>query len=192
MTKLFYVMGPSGAGKDTVLRGARQHHSIAAYNAKDSNPLVFAHRYITRPADASGAEVHVPLTHDEFASRVALGSFAMHWQSHGNHYGLGVEIHHWLAAGAHVVVNGSRAYLECAQNAVPSLVPILITAPSAMLAARIKDRSRESESAVAARLARAMQFDSVTPADVVVNDGTASAAIEAFCAMLLAHCGGAR
>ncbi len=45
--RLIYVMGASGSGKDSLMRYAREKL------AKHSN-IVFAHRYITRPADAGG------------------------------------------------------------------------------------------------------------------------------------------
>src|ERR1700722_10988516 len=88
---LVYVMGPSGAGKDSVLNRAR------ALLGADA-PVVFAHRYITRPAEAGG-ENHVALSPEEFAVRRAHGLFAFHWQAHGNEYGIGREIHAWRKAG---------------------------------------------------------------------------------------------
>ncbi len=42
-----YVMGPSGAGKDSVLDRARALLSVNA-------TIAFAHRYITRPSDIGG------------------------------------------------------------------------------------------------------------------------------------------
>jgi len=45
--RLWYVMGPSAAGKDSVLAYVRQQLPAAA-------GVVFAHRYITRAADAGG------------------------------------------------------------------------------------------------------------------------------------------
>ena len=62
---LVYVMGPSGAGKDSVLGRARVLLPPKA-------PVVFAHRYITRPADIGG-ENHVAVTRAEFAMRRAYG-----------------------------------------------------------------------------------------------------------------------
>ena len=86
---LVYVMGPSGAGKDSVLERARALLSADL-------PIAFAHRYITRPADVGG-ENHVALSRAEFALRRAHGLFAFHWHAHGNDYGIGQEIHAWRA-----------------------------------------------------------------------------------------------
>ena len=51
-------MGPSGAGKDSILDRAR-------VLTLPGTPVVFAHRYITRPA-GSGGENHVALSAAEF------------------------------------------------------------------------------------------------------------------------------
>src|SRR5690349_12136372 len=69
---LVYVMGPSGAGKDTLLRYAREQLA--------SEPVAFAHRYITRPATA-GDENHVALSVPEFRARKQHGLFAMDWEA---------------------------------------------------------------------------------------------------------------
>ena len=100
---LFYVVGASGSGKDSLMRYGRQRL------AGDSN-VIFAHRYITRPVELHG-ENHVALTDSEFDARLAAGFFAMNWSSHGLRYGIGREINLWLAKGCNVVMNGSRAYL---------------------------------------------------------------------------------
>lgn len=100
--KLFYVIGPSDSGKDSLLRYARARLGPVSR-------VVFAHRYITRPVDVNG-ENHVALTKAEF------GLLAMHWRSHGHRYGIGREIDLWLAKGCQVVVNGSREYLPQARR----------------------------------------------------------------------------
>ena len=97
---LFYLIGPSGAGKDALLTYAREHLA-------GSIPVLFSHRYITRPSQVGG-ENHVALTEAEFYQRQQLGLFALSWQSHQCAYGIGLEIDTWMQAGAHVVVNGSR------------------------------------------------------------------------------------
>ncbi|MGX7950177.1 MULTISPECIES: phosphonate metabolism protein/1,5-bisphosphokinase (PRPP-forming) PhnN [Desulfovibrionaceae] len=144
--RLIYVMGASGSGKDSLMRYAREKL------AKHSN-IVFAHRYITRPADAGG-ENHVSLTPDEFSSRVAAGLFAFHWQSHGHHYGIGIEIDQWLASGATVIVNGSREYLPQVSGRYHNVVPLLIEVSADVLRERLLSRGRETREQVEKRLQR--------------------------------------
>ena len=91
-------------------------------------PVAFAHRYITRPAEAGG-ENHVALTQAEFALRRAHGLFAFHWEAHGNHYGIGREIHGWRNAGLTVVVSGSREHFLKLGGIDDDTYPVLITAP---------------------------------------------------------------
>lgn len=106
MARLIYLMGPSGAGKDSLLAALRAD--------ADSAPLV-AHRYITRPADA-GCENHIALSEPEFLRRRAKGLFALDWQAHQQHYAFGIEVDLWLLQGIDVAVNGSRAHLPQAQQ----------------------------------------------------------------------------
>lgn len=149
-SRLIYVMGPSGAGKDTLLAYARRHL------AGDS--LVFAHRYITRPA-AAGGENHVALTDEEFVARSSAGLFALEWSSHRLRYGIGIEIDTWLARTQRVVVNGSRGHLATALQRYPGLRPVLIEAAPEVLAMRLAARGRETAGEVLARLARQPAFD---------------------------------
>jgi ribose 1,5-bisphosphokinase len=151
---LVYVMGPSGAGKDSVLDRAR-----ALLPA--GTPVLFAHRYITRPADAGG-ENHVALSLDEFEERRAQGLFAFHWQAHGHRYGIGCEVHLWRELGLGVVVSGSREHFKNAGGIDEYTWPVLITAPAERLAERLAARGREDGSAAAARLQRSEAY--------IVND----------------------
>jgi ribose 1,5-bisphosphokinase len=154
MAELFYVIGASGVGKDSLLRYARTHTRTDA-------GVVFAHRYITREADAGG-ENHVSLTPDEFACRLEKGCFAMHWHSHDTWYGIGIEIEQWMAQGLSVVVNGSRAYLNNAAALYPELRPVLIMASQTQLRQRLQVRGRESETQIEERLSLAQRLDGET------------------------------
>lgn len=147
---LVYILGPSGAGKDTVIAHARAVIDGAL-------PVAFAHRYITRPAGAGG-EYHVALTEAEFARRAAGGLFAMSWQGNGLSYGIGVEVDAWRAAGLTVVVNGSRGYLAQAAARYPDLLPVLVTVRSEELRRRLRARGRETAAEIEARLVRAAAF----------------------------------
>lgn len=163
-TRLFYLIGPSGCGKDTLLQAIHQ---------QGWPDLLIAHRYITRPADAGG-ENHIALSEAEFARRQQAGLFALAWQAHQQHYAVGVEIHAWLAAGFHVMINGSRAYLDEARRIIGQrLVPIGIEVAPDCLARRLRERGREDAAAIEARLARAKEFAAWRPADMIAlaNDG---------------------
>jgi len=174
---LVYVMGPSGAGKDSVLGHARTLLPPGA-------PVAFAHRYITRPAD-TGGENHVALTRAEFAMHRAYGLFAYHWNAHGNDYGVGREIHDWRAAGLTVVVSGSRDPFLRTGGLDSQARPVLITAPVERLRQRLEGRGRESAIEAAERLERADAYELDDPRLVtIVNDGTLDQAATAFVRLL--------
>ncbi|MFS2117876.1 phosphonate metabolism protein/1,5-bisphosphokinase (PRPP-forming) PhnN, partial [Herbaspirillum frisingense] len=65
------------------------------------------------------------------------------WQAHGLSYGLPGQLLAELAAGRHVVANGSRATVEALAQRLPSLVVVEISAPPEVLAQRIAGRGRE-------------------------------------------------
>ena len=153
MANLYYVIGASGAGKDSLINYLRN-------NMPDDAPVLFAHRYITRPADAGG-ENHVALSTAEFERRNDLGCFAMHWYSHETHYGIGKEVNVWLSHGINVVMNGSRGYLNDASALYPNLVPVLISVDPDVLCDRLFARGRETAEQIKQRLTQAIKLEKV-------------------------------
>ncbi len=147
--QLIYVIGPSGCGKDSLINYARKHCSC--------DEMAFAHRYITRPAEAGG-ENHVALTPEEFQARLQRGLFALNWESHGLCYGIGCEIDTWLKTGLNVAVNGSRAYLPTASERYPDILPVSIAVEPDILKQRLVGRGRESRAEINKRLQRAAEF----------------------------------
>jgi len=174
---LVYVMGPSGAGKDSVMNRAR---ALLPRKA----PVFFAHRYITRPADIGG-ENHVALSEAEFLLRREHGLFAFDWEAHGNRYGIGCEIETWRKAGLTVVVSGSREHFLNANGLDDDTHPVLITAPAERLAERLAASGREDSGAAARRLGRGEAY-TVDDARLVtiVNDGALETAAEAFVSLI--------
>jgi len=163
MSKLFYIMGPSGSGKDTFIQALRLQWP---------NHLLVAHRYITRSA-AAGGENHVELSLAEFQQRQQSQLFSMHWQANQHHYGLGHEIEAWLDKGFDVVVNGSRAYLPTAQKKFGlQLVPIVIQVDIDILALRLRARGRENESDIELRLQRALDYQGHLPDGAICIDNS--------------------
>jgi ribose 1,5-bisphosphokinase len=174
---LVYVMGPSGAGKDSVMDRTRALLPV-------DSAVVFAHRYITRPAE-TGGENHVALSAQEFALRRAHGLFAFHWQAHGNDYGIGREVYAWRSAGLTVVVSGSREHFQKMGGLDDDTHPVLITASPARLAERLAARGREDTTSAAERVGRGEAYE-VTDHRLVtiVNDGALDEAAQAFVNLL--------
>ncbi len=132
MPNLIYIVGASGVGKDALIAYAARH-------LNGSLPVLFVHRYITRPA-TEGSENHVALSPEEFRLRKEKGLFALDWESHSLYYGVGREIDIWMEHGFFVVVNGSRQYLPAAMERYPDLVPIIIEADASIIRRRLEDR----------------------------------------------------
>ena len=158
--RLILVVGPSGAGKDTLLGFAKV---ACAEDAK----IVFPRRVVTR--QASSSEDNIALTPDEFREALARGDFAMHWEAHGHSYGLPRAIDDDIRARRSVVVNVSRTVIEAARRAYANVVVIAITAPPEVLAERIKMRSRSSDGNSEQRLSR--NVDAAAPDVTILNVG---------------------
>lgn len=158
---LHLVVGPSGAGKDTLL--------AAAMIARPD--IVFPARSITRPEDPGG-EPHIPVAPPDFDAMEARGAFALSWRAHGLAYGIPAEAEIALAAGRHVAVNVSRAVIGAARARFMPVRVLLVTASPAALAARLAARGREDAADIAARLARAGPAAPDWPDTTVIrNDG---------------------
>lgn len=154
---IFAVVGPSGAGKDTLIAGA-----LAA-----RPDLRLVRRVITRPTEAGGEDFE-GVTEAEFAFRLGRGDFALHWQAHGLRYGIPRE-----QLTGEVLFNGSRAALPEALRLFPDLRVILVTAPAHVLASRLATRGRETEADIRKRLDRAaFALPKGLTATVVQNDTT--------------------
>ena len=108
--RLILVVGPSGAGKDTLLNLAR------AACANDEN-VVFPRRVVTR--EASTFEDNAQVSFEAFRQARARGDFAVHWEAHGHGYALPRAIDDELRAGRTVVANVSRTVLKTARRPVP-------------------------------------------------------------------------
>ena len=142
--RIFAVVGPSGAGKDTLLAGA-----VAA-----CPQLHWARRTISRP-ETAGGEPFEGVTPEEFDFLSKAGVFALEWPAHGLRYGIRKAEFAGLTQGRDVLFNGSRAALAEAQALFAGLTVLRISAPSRVLAERLAARGRETAADIEARLARA-------------------------------------
>lgn len=162
---LVAIVGPSGAGKDTLLDAL----------ARKRPDFQVAQRIITRAADAGG-EDHQAVSDAMFDAQLGKGGFAFHWQAHGLRYAIAADIDQHLAAGQVVVFNGSRKALPEIARAYPQLLALTVTAPVDVLAARLATRGRESAAEIAARLHRA-RMPLPDGAIVIRNDGPLDAGV---------------
>ncbi|MDB5762495.1 MAG: hypothetical protein JWQ21_1490 [Herminiimonas sp.] len=151
--RLFFFVGPSGAGKDTLLQWVRKRMPADA-------DIVFAQRTITRPAHPS--ESHEATDAATFWQHAAAGRFAMIWQANDLCYGVRRGIEADLKAGRDVIVNGSREYVPQLRQLFPEAQVIWVDADEQKIRERLEARQRETGAALLRRLERAVQF---TPAD---------------------------
>jgi ribose 1,5-bisphosphokinase len=158
-------VGPSGAGKDTVM-------GIARGRLADEPRVHFVRRVITRPADVN--EDHEPVTAEEFATRVARGTVALHWCAHGLSYGLPAAALRRIDRGHVVVANISRGVLPGIAARFARHLVVEVTADEALRAARLAGRSRPTDGSLAARVARQVDFDRE---NTVVIDNSGDAAV---------------
>ena len=178
---LVYVVGPSGAGKDTLIARVQEMPT----GSMETRPLHVARRRITRPAGGS-AEKHHEMTEAEFARALQKGEFVMHWKSHGLSYGISREIDGWLAADAVVIVNGSREYLPEARKSYPHLIPVLVRVAPETLRQRLAARGRETAGEIDERVRRASLAVPDIPGLVVIdNSGPLENAVAAFSRLVL-------
>lgn len=149
--RLLYTMGPSGAGKDSLLAWLKTR-------LRPQAPVHFARRTIDRPVQPGG-EQHESVDAGAFSRLRDQGAFSMHWTANGLQYG----VRHTEIAGLRrdqwVLVNGSRAYLPHALLQFPGMTVLHITAGAQVLRARLLARQRETPAMVEARVQRAIAFE---------------------------------
>jgi ribose 1,5-bisphosphokinase len=175
--KLVLVVGPSGAGKDSVLRYAMAHF------AGDAR-FVFPRRCVTRAVDVA-AEDHESLDEKTFDARASQGTFALMWEAHGHKYGVRNDIDTELQRGCIVAVNVSRTIVDRVAGRYQNAVVIEITADPSIRETRLAARGREAADDIQQRTRREV----VTPAHplphhVIRNDGSISDAGDEFCNLL--------
>ena len=157
------VVGPSGAGKDTLIDWARE-----ALTGEDR--VEFVRRVITRPCDGM-TEDHDSLDDAAFQQALGGGAFALAWEAHGLRYGLPASVDDTLAAGRVAVANLSRGAIAALARRYANLTVVEITAPAEILSARLAARGREAGGDVLARLDRSVKREAAGPAAIVIDNG---------------------
>jgi ribose 1,5-bisphosphokinase len=157
---LILVVGPSGAGKDTLL-------GLAKAACADDPKIVFSRRVITRAASAS--EDNEEVSRDAFRQALARNEYAVHWEAHGHCYALSRKIDEDLRAGRTVIANVSRTVIATVRRVYTDVVVVSITAPTNVLAERLAMRGRSSDGKIEHRLSRTVDDISAAPDVTIVN-----------------------
>lgn len=153
---LILIVGPSGAGKDTLLSEARRHFS-------GNGDIIFCERIITRSGDIG--EKHISVSETEFEHMAASGGFFLFWDAHGLRYGLPADMRKALEAGRTVIANVSRQVIPEARSKWANTLIVNVTANRDVLRKRLMARGRESAEAIEMRLDRTAACD-------LSNDGS--------------------
>jgi ribose 1,5-bisphosphokinase len=159
--RLILVVGPSGAGKDTLIAGAR-----AA--CVDDRSLVFPRRVVTRATTIT--EEHDIMSDAAFRQAAALGRFALWWEAHGLCYGIPAAIDEDIRARRTIVCNVSRTVTASARQRYAATTIVHVTAPPDVLRTRLAARVRDSDGDLTARMARSASAERGLKADVVIEN----------------------
>lgn len=170
---LFLIVGPSGAGKDSLIAEARTA-------LEPGGRFVFPQRIVTRPRTDDG-ETHREVDREVFEALAREGQFALTWQAHALSYGIPRTMEESLAQARNVVINVSRAVVDEARRRFQPVRVIEVTAAADVRAQRLRKRGRESDADIELRLARERPVEADA---VIANDGALETAAAAFLAAL--------
>jgi ribose 1,5-bisphosphokinase len=159
--RLVLVVGPSGAGKDTLIARAR-----AA--CRGDATVVFPARVITRPPSIFEDNEFMPPS--AFEQAAANGAFAIWWSAHGHMYGIPLAVDFDIEAGRTVVCNVSRSVVGAVRERYANVVTVLVTAPREVLEPRLTARARGSDGGIAHRMSRVELADGKLRPDVIINN----------------------
>ncbi|MFX0182727.1 MAG: phosphonate metabolism protein/1,5-bisphosphokinase (PRPP-forming) PhnN [Candidatus Hodarchaeota archaeon] len=178
---LFFVVGRSGSGKDTLMR------KTAEILKSEQIPITVVQRVITRPSDES--ENSFSVSESEFLRKKDNDEFAISWFIYNNWYGCprdSIEVS--LLKGDIVLLNVSRGVLHEARKKFPRSKIISIEVPIQIAHERLKSRHRENGSYLNDRLARMKEKIEMPSPDIIIkNDGDLTKAAYELSSHLKSH-----
>lgn len=177
--QLIYLVGPSGSGKDSILR------ELALLLP---NQCVVMKRVVTRD-NSLPLDDEESLSQSEFNRLESASEFALCWRANGLGYGIRKELDQHLQNGKLVLVNGSREYWSEVVQRYPQAILVLIQVDSTLLGKRLLARGRETVEEIQLRLTRNALIeqtlnhqvkDSNAVLWVIDNSGALSDAVESL------------
>ncbi|GGA38994.1 phosphonate metabolism protein/1,5-bisphosphokinase (PRPP-forming) PhnN [Pelagibacterium lentulum] len=170
------VVGPSGAGKDSILNFAKRRFV-------ESETVTFVRRFITRPGE-DATEDHIPVTEDDFLDADHSNRFALSWHAHGLRYGIPIATIEQVRSGTTVVANLSRTMIAEARQRYGLCFAVAVSVDAQVLRQRLEARGRETRQEIEHRLAR-MDFSPPQGVDIVIeNNGPLELAGEQLCGVI--------
>ena len=171
------VVGPSGAGKDTVIAYARDRlaENGASSSCAASSPgrATARARTMTRWPTPPSTKPRAPAASRCRGRRTGL------------RYGLPASLDETIASGHVAVANVSRGAIALLKARYANVIVVEITASATILAERLAARGRESRGEVLARLARSAELGGSVPGAIAIdNSGPREEAGERFVAVL--------
>lgn len=175
-SKLVVVSGPSGAGKDTVVKGVLEKDGSVSLAVSATTRKV-------RGSEQHGVDYYF-LSEDEFLAKVGNDEFIEYAQYGSNYYGtLKEDVLNRVNDGKTVVLVIEVQGAENIRKMYPQSHSVFIMPPSEeVLENRLRNRQTEDENAIQKRLeiAKGEIAKSVDYDFVVVNDDLADA-VEELC-----------
>ncbi len=162
MSKVFLIIGNSGAGKDTIIDEV--HRKFPSHYTKLQVPK----RVITR--QSSDTEKSESVDTETFYKLRESGEFILEWESYEQFYRIRREVQAWLDAGHPVLLNVSRNVVQTAREKFPDMRVFFIRVPLNVTADRIIERGRESYKEVLNRVVRAQEHQDYEEADFIVDN----------------------
>jgi len=138
-TKIILIVGPSGVGKDTLLREAKK--SLG-------ENFNFLDRYITRKPCKNEGNFYL----DDYAFEILKHKsfFISTWSAHGNYYGIAKKS---IKEGVNII-SVSRSKIRDFENFHDNVFTININISKEKLKQRLENRARENKEEIEKRLNR--------------------------------------
>ncbi|MBZ4643114.1 MAG: guanylate kinase/L-type calcium channel region [Deferribacteraceae bacterium] len=137
MKKIILIVGPSGSGKDSLIK-----------YVSDKIDINVVKRYITRKPDNNEFNYFVDMHGFEVLTR--SGFFVSTWEAYGNFYGIPI---HFLKNGKNII-SVSRTAIQDFEKRFNDVITVLVTADKETVLKRLNLRKREDQNQIEQRLMR--------------------------------------
>lgn len=179
---LVVVSGPSGSGKDTVVKRLMElHPEIEISVSATTRPM--------RPGEREGVDYYY-LAKDEFERRIAAGEILEYAQYCENYYGtLRAEVDRRIAAHKTVILVIEVVGAANIKRNYPGATTVFVRPPSyEELEQRLRGRGTECEEAIQKRLRRALEeMEYAVDYDEVVVNAQVDECAEEIYALIQKH-----